>query len=385
MIKEAVILAGGFGTRLKSVISDTCKPMALVAGKPFLVYLLNKLAEEHFDHVILAVGYMHENIIRYFHDNYRGMRITYSVENEPLGTGGALKQALTYCEEPWIIVLNGDTYCDISYTHMLEQAINGPSQIKATMAAKIVENAKRYGSMIISEDGYIEIFREKEDRKKTPISLGVYAIERSSLLEMPSTFSLEEDYLRCLAGTGHLKAVVVDAFFIDIGIPEDFHNAQSLLAPLNTSPRLAIFDRDGTINVDTGHLSDPDKLILIPKTLETLQRFANDPEYKIVVATNQSGIAKNLYSEKDMRELHHCLDEVLAKRGIEISAYYYCPHHPDYTGPCSCRKPDTGLLEQAIREFGATPENCIMFGDQPTDLQAATTMGIPFHWAGESI
>ena len=173
------------------------------------------------------------------------------------------------------------------------------------------------------------------------------------------------------------------AGFIDIGVPGDYELAQTMLAPLARGWKLALFDRDGTINVDTGHLFEPEKLEFIPETVELMARYAADPEYKVVVVTNQGGIAKGLYAESDMRALHRHMERELERLKAHVDAWYFCPHHPDYTGPCGCRKPAPGMLLAAMRDFDTKPQDCVMHGDKPSDEAAAKAVGIEFIPAGE--
>ena len=195
---------------------------------------------------------------------------------------------------------------------------------------------------------------------------------------MPEKFSLESDFFEYVVGEGALRAEECAGGFIDIGVPEDYELAQTMLAPLARSWRLAMFDRDGTINVDTGHLHEPEKLELIPSTVDIMRGYSDDPDYKVVVVTNQAGIAKGLYTEADMRNLHRYMEDELEKLGVHVDAWYFCPHHPDYTGPCKCRKPAPGMLLAAMRDFDANAVDCVMYGDMPTDEAAARTADINF-------
>lgn len=173
--------------------------------------------------------------------------------------------------------------------------------------------------------------------------------------------------------------------FIGIGVPEDYDLAQTMLAPLARPWKLALFDRDGTINVDTGHLHEPEKLELIPSAVGIMRGYSEDPDYKVVVVTNQAGIAKGLYTEADMRYLHRYMEGELEKLGVHVDAWYFCPHHPDYTGPCECRKPAPGMLLAAMRDFNSNADDCVMHGDKPSDEVAARAAGVAFEWTGEAL
>jgi D-glycero-D-manno-heptose 1,7-bisphosphate phosphatase len=140
--------------------------------------------------------------------------------------------------------------------------------------------------------------------------------------------------------------------------------------------KAAFFDRDGTINVDVGHLHRAEDLQFVPGMPERILRY-NREGYKVIVVTNQAGIAKGLYTEEDMRNLHSEMNRQLMDGwGAHIDAFYFCPHHPDITGPCHCRKPEPGMIEQAIRDFDVDVSQSILYGDKPTDIEAGERCGI---------
>lgn len=378
--RQAVILAGGKGTRLASVVRDVPKPMAQVGGRPFLRFILDNLSENGFGRVVIADGYKREVIESFFGSGYRGMKILYSPEESPLLTGGAVKKALSLCESGWAFVLNGDTFFDVDYDRFEATAMTAPGSVEAVLALKEVKGTSRYGTVHVARDGMVESFVEKQHIEEGLINGGVYYMKADALKCKPKVFSLEEEYLRAAADRGSLLGVVCDGEFIDIGIPEDYERAQALLPPLVKPWKIAFFDRDGTINVDTGHLHEPEKLILIDEGVEKLRYYSQRPEYKVVVVTNQAGIAKGLYTENDMHIVHRALDEALEQLDCRIDAYYFCPHHPDFTDPCNCRKPNAGMIYQALRDFDASASDCIMFGDKQTDKQAAIMAGVRFEW-----
>lgn len=380
--REAIVLAGGFGTRLTHVVPDVCKPMAPVAGRPFLRFIMDQLAAAGFDRVVVADGYRREQIEDFFGSAYRGMSIEYSPEETPLLTGGAVKRALSRCESDWVFVLNGDTWLDVDFEVMEAAAANVPDSVAAVIAVKRMRDFERYGTVDVDACGSLTAFHEKRPCEEGLINAGVYLLRLDALDDMPEKFSLESDHFERVVGDGALRAVECAGGFIDIGVPEDYELAQTMLAPLARSWKLAMFDRDGTINVDTGHLHEPEKLELIPSTVDIMRGYSDDPDYKVVVVTNQAGIAKGLYTEADMRRLHRYMENELEKLGVHVDAWYFCPHHPDYTGPCECRKPAPGMLLSAMIDFAALPEDCVMYGDKVTDKNAAMKAGIDFEWAG---
>lgn len=383
--REAIVLAGGFGTRLAHVVPDVCKPMAPVAGRPFLRFIMDQLAAAGFDRAVVADGYRREQIEGFFGPAYRGMAIEYSPEDTPLFTGGAVKRALSRCESDWVFVLNGDTWLDMDFAAMEAAACDDPAGVSSVIAVKRMRGFERYGTVDVDSDGTLTAFHEKRPCEEGLINAGVYLLHRDALINMPEKFSLESDYFERVVGDGALRAVECTGGFIDIGVPEDYELAQTMLAPLARPWRLAMFDRDGTINVDTGHLHEPEKLELIPSTVDIMRGYSDDPDYKVVVVTNQAGIAKGLYTEADMRCLHRYMENELEKLGVHVDAWYFCPHHPDYTGPCDCRKPAPGMLLAAMRDFDANSTGCVMFGDKTSDEVAAKAACVAFEWAGEAL
>ena len=378
--REAIVLAGGFGTRLAHVVPDVCKPMATVAGRPFLRFVMNQLAAAGVERVVVADGYRREQIEDYFGDFYRGIDVVYSPEDVPLFTGGAVKQALARCQGDWVFVMNGDTWFDVDFAAMEAAAGGAPEGVQAVIAVKRMRDFERYGTVEVDADGTIVAFHEKRPCADGLINAGAYLVRRDALGTMPGKFSLESDWFERVVADGVLRACECGGGFIDIGVPGDYERAQQMLAPLARGWRLAMFDRDGTINVDTGHLHEPEKLELIPETVEAMARYAADPDYKVVVVTNQAGIAKGLYTETDMRALHRYMEERLERLGVRVDAWYFCPHHPDYTGECGCRKPAPGMLLAAMRDFDARPGDCVMYGDTEKDAQAANAACVRFQY-----
>ena len=339
---------------------------------------MDQLAAAGFDRAVVADGYRREQIEGFFGPEYRGTAIEYSPEVTPLLTGGAVKRALSRCESDWVFVLNGDTWLDVDFAAMEAAAAVAPENASAVIAVKRMRDFERYGTVDVDACGALIAFHEKRPCEEGLINAGVYLLRRDALDGMPDKFSLESDYFERVVGDGELLAVECAGGFIDIGVPEDYELAQTMLAPLARPWKLAMFDRDGTINVDTGHLHEPEKLELIPSTVDIMRGYSDDPDYKVVVVTNQAGIAKGLYTEADMRRLHRYMENELEKLGVHVDAWYFCPHHPDYTGPCECRKPAPGMLLAAMRDFDAESVECLMYGDKPSDETAAIAAGVRF-------
>lgn len=232
MEMEAIVLAGGLGTRLRSVVSDLPKPMAPINGKPFLAILLETLSHAGFTAATLAVGYRSEAIRAYFGNSYRSLRLSYSVETEPLGTGGALRQALAQTTASQVFVVNGDTYLELDYQAML--AAHLEADVALSVAVRAVPDASRYGALEIKQHR-IQGFFEKGRSGSGLINGGVYLLSRALFERYPlaTVFSFETDLLM-----PHVREIKPLAFetaglFIDIGVPEDYLHAQELLLSLS--------------------------------------------------------------------------------------------------------------------------------------------------------
>jgi D-glycero-alpha-D-manno-heptose 1-phosphate guanylyltransferase len=227
MMREAIILAGGKGSRLRGVVSDVPKPMAPINGRPFLEFLLDKLIQFKFNRVILSVGYMGDLILKHFGDSYKGLPITYVYESTPLGTGGGIRKSLAQLESDRALVLNGDTYADIDYGEMLELSSEKNSLV---LGLAKVSNVARYGSVDI-DDNLLIGFKEKGVEGPGLINVGSYIIGKNDLDDFSDNvnFSFEEDFLQKIYKSRPILVYDFYGKFIDIGVPEDFLLAQSYL------------------------------------------------------------------------------------------------------------------------------------------------------------
>lgn len=211
------MLCGGLGTRLKSVIKDIPKPMAPIKDKPFLEFIFKYLKEQGIKEVILAVSYKYEVIKEYFKDKFLGIKITYSIEKEPLGTGGAIREALEFVKNE-AYVLNGDTFFNINLTKL---KLNG-SQI--CLALKQMQDFDRYGTVELYSENYIKLFKEKEFTKQGLINGGIYLLSKDIFkgFSLQEKFSFEE-FLQQNHKNLKARAEIFDDYFIDIGVPEDYY------------------------------------------------------------------------------------------------------------------------------------------------------------------
>ena len=228
MIKQAIILAGGLGTRLRSVVSGVPKCMAPVKGKPFLHYVINHLQKEGIEEFVFSLGYKSESIIDYLNQSSM-INYQLSIEKEPLGTGGAIKLACEKVRNKNVIIVNGDTLFSVSATSLCE--FHEQHHADCTLCLKPMKNFDRYGVVELNVDSSVKSFKEKKYYKKGLINGGVYAlnVENFRNKKFPEHFSFEKDYLEKFVGTEKIFGIEQDKYFIDIGVPEDYKRAQEEL------------------------------------------------------------------------------------------------------------------------------------------------------------
>ena len=245
---EAILLCGGLGTRLRSVVSDRPKPMADIAGKPFLHYFVRMLSEKGVERFIFALGYMGEQIEAYFRDGREyGISIAYSYEESPLGTGGAIRNALPKMQEEDVLVLNADTYFDTDYRSLFQE--QRMKRADMTIASREIEDISRYGAIVKDTDGRVLRWNEKQSGsgetmpdsaetlarseetapKRGEINGGIYVMKKSLIEKIPvGKQSLENDCIPVwLSHSVKIHALPSDGYFIDIGVPEDYRRFQA--------------------------------------------------------------------------------------------------------------------------------------------------------------
>lgn len=222
--REAVILAGGLGTRLRETVEDMPKSMAPVNGKPFLTYILDQLCKYRFTKTILAVGYRHEDIVSYFGNSYKELELAYSVEHEPLGTGGALLKAAALISTDSFVALNGDTFFNIDLEKFRKSFKYGNASL--SVALKPMKDFERYGSVTCNDERIIS-FNEKKFTAEGVINGGIYILRKEWIIKNAKgdKFSFEKDIMEKRVATDIINGFLSDDYFIDIGIPEDYERA----------------------------------------------------------------------------------------------------------------------------------------------------------------
>ncbi|MBN1925471.1 MAG: nucleotidyltransferase family protein [Prolixibacteraceae bacterium] len=225
MDSDVIILAGGLGTRLKHLVPDLPKPMAPINNQPFLSYLIKTIKNHYPKRIILSLGYMGYKIKTYFVNSFSGTELLYSEEETPLGTGGAVAKAMSLCSSENVFIVNGDSLFPIDFLKMENQHEKLHSTV--TIAVKEMSNFDRYGTLEIVNNRVVS-FSEKKPAEKGFINGGVYLIDRTFFtgINWPEKFSLETGFLEKYVTSITMNAFISDAYFIDIGVPDDYQKAQ---------------------------------------------------------------------------------------------------------------------------------------------------------------
>ena len=439
---EVIVLAGGLGTRLRSVIHEIPKCLAPACGVPFLQYLLDWLSAYPVEHVVFSVGYLREQIIDFVKGHEWPFSYDFAVEVEPLGTGGGIRLALDMCKGDHVFVVNGDTFYPVDLT-----AFSFDKPI--TLALKPMKDFDRYGTVVVSEGPTAEgiyfsqgfaknqipsaiatpprneesvsegpaaegiyfsqgfaknqipsaiatpthniiAFKEKQHCEEGLINGGVYAIDRSrlDLSSLPERFSFEKEVLEPGAAIGEVGGVVSDAYFIDIGIPEDYERAQWALpawkavkrvsrALMESSAQTLFLDRDGVLNrhLPGDYVRTPEMWEWMPGVLEEFPRWAAQFPH-IVLVSNQRGVGKGVMSDEDLSRIHGMMMADVLAAGGRIDLALYCTAL-DKDDPR--RKPNTGMFREAQQLFpDIDAKSSVMVGDSPSDAAFAQNCGMQF-------
>ncbi len=370
MSKQAVILSGGFGTRLSHVISDVPKPMAPIQNIPFLEYIVQTLKQQGFDHFIFLTGYKSECIENYFKDLKNAIFVK---EEKALGTGGAILNAFNNLQDEFFLI-NGDTFFDIDYSLLEDFGKNKP----ITIALRYTNDVNRYGFVETDDDFLVKSFIEKGQLSQNKIdgyiNGGIYYIHKSALEGYTKDFyyeflSLETQIFPKLLKDNNLYGLPLGGCFIDIGIPDDYYKAQDLIPnKLSQEIKPALFiDKDGTLIENTEYPHGKD-FIIIENTIDIVKQYKNQNFY-IVMITNQAGIGKSKFTLEQMQEgFDGIKDFYNTNYGIKFDDIEFCPYHKDatidkYAYETLLRKPNPGMILKACEHLRIDLKKSIMIGD----------------------
>lgn len=379
-INEAIILAGGLGTRLRAAVPDLPKCMAPVADRPFLYYVINQLRSQGIEKFIFALGYKHAVIEEWLSTQFATLNYQCVIEEEPLGTGGAILLASGKATEKNVLVTNGDTLFQFNGDNL--SAMHTSNNADCTLVLKSMTDFDRYGVVTV-EKNRITDFKEKKHYSSGLINGGVYALNIDSFKAegLSGKFSFEKDYLERLYKQRKFYAVTDPGYFIDIGIPADYKRAQDDLAlpPLDLSridrTWTLFLDRDGVINIDKdgSYIFTPDEFIFMQGAPDLFAKLTNTFQY-IIVVTNQRGVGRGLMTEESLTSIHLKMKTGIQKSGGRIDAIYYCTAN-DRLNPE--RKPNPGMAFRARADFPSIDlSKSIIVGNNISDMRFGRNAGM---------
>ncbi len=380
-VTECIILAGGLGTRLREAVPELPKAMAPVAGRPFLSYVINYLRMQGVQQFIFSLGYRSEAIIDYLEKEYPLLQYKCVVEEEPLGTGGAIQLAMKEAVTEQVLVVNGDTIFEVDLEGLA--AFHDSVKAECTLALKPMKNFDRYGLVEIDEAGQVISFREKQYYDEGFINGGVYLVNHQSFFRhsFPQKFSFEKDYLEPHAAKGVLYGKLDEGYFIDIGIPGDFQKADRDFQrkPLDLSAidqDWSLFlDRDGVINeeIPASYVMLWKEFVFSKGVLDVMKKLS-DSFGHVFVVSNQRGVGRGLMTEEMLKTIHFEMQREVEVVGGRIDRIYYCTEEEDHH---FFRKPNPGMALLAKKEFpGIDFGKSIMVGNKPGDMKFGRAAGM---------
>lgn len=390
---QTVIMAGGKGTRIASVNAEVPKPMLEVCGKPILEHQIEVLKRQKLTDIILVIGYLGNVIRDYFQDGSKyGVHISYIEEKELLGTAGSFYYLKDIIQDDFFL-LNGDLIFDVDLHRFMN--FHKEKHALATLFTHPNNHPYDSGLIIANDDGTITKWIHKEEERgflRNRVNAGIHIISPMVLerfTELKKT-DLDREVLKPLIPSGRVYAYDSPEYVKDMGTPERYRQVEQDLLKgrvrarnLDRKQKCIFLDRDGTLNVYKGFLTDIEELELIPGTAEAL-KCINSSEYLAIVITNQPVIARGECSVQELEEIHNKLETLLGKEGAYIDALYYCPHHPDkgfegerpeYKIECGCRKPKPGMFLKAAEDYNIDLSQSIMIGDGKNDMEAGKAAG----------
>jgi D-glycero-D-manno-heptose 1,7-bisphosphate phosphatase len=384
-LRQCAILAGGLATRLGDIVKETPKPVLEVAGRPFIAWLMREMLRFGVDEFLILTGHLPravEDAVLTAADGLpKRVRVIFSEEPHRAGTGGALFHAAPHLHDRFLLC-NGDSLFDCNIGALLAGFAQDGPDVLGRMIVRDIPDATRYGTVTIDGDRVVA-FNERPGAwaASAPglINAGIYALDKRVLDLLLPDCSLERDLLAPLAASGRLRATQQHGWFVDIGVPDDLAHARRELASCMNRPALFL-DRDGVLNIDHGYVGSQDRWEWTPGAREAVA-LASAHHWHVFVVTNQAGVARGLYGEKEVAALLLWLADELRRAGGTLDDFRFCPYHTEgvvdaYRRESDWRKPAPGMLNDLLRSWELDARHCIMVGDKDTDIQAGRAAGM---------
>ena len=389
-IRQCVIVVGSPGARLGDVAAGTPKPILPCGDRPFLAWLMREFLRYGVSEFLLLGGQIPATLDACVREITAGLPrpATLAISGQPAqaGTGGALFHARDRLD-PRFLLCKWDTLFDFNLANLLAAAARDEPAVLGRIALRSQSDASRFGTVDLDGERIIAFRGTPSGSAAIPggtptggvASTGVYLLDRRLIDDLSSDCSLERDVLPRLAAHGVLRGTLGAGYFCDIGEAEDLKRAQTDIPGRLRRPALFL-DRDGTINVNHGWVGTRERFEWMPGAVEAI-RAATEAGWHVFVVTNQSGVARGLYDEAALHDLHDWMTDEIRRAGGTIDDIRYCPFHEDadlpaYRRKSDWRKPGPGMILDLIRSWELDPARCVLVGDQPSDLAAAAAAGI---------
>jgi D,D-heptose 1,7-bisphosphate phosphatase len=393
---QVVILAGGFGTRMSRQFPDTPKPLIPVNNIPILEHLIYECKKYNKLNILIVLHYMPEKIKNYFGDGSKfDVNIQYFVEEIPLGTGGALL-AVKHMLQDTFLVLYSDIFSDLNFNEFLKFHRGQNSDISIV----VHPNDHPYDSDLVICDSSNKVHKfsshpHQDSHTKNLVNAAMYLINQSALLDYQynkkEKFDIAQEMFPSLLKNGCIIAAYKTCEYIkDMGTPkrltqveEDIKNGVVNSRKISNKRKAIFLDRDGTINVENGHINKPSDFDLLDQSGDAI-RLINKSKFLAICVTNQPVIARGECTFKELEEIHNTMEFKLGLKGAYLDHIYFCPHHTDkgFRGEieklkinCDCRKPNPGMLINAVKDFNLNLNECWLIGDSAADIGAASNAG----------
>ena len=396
-MKQAIIIAGGMGTRLKARLGDLPKPMIPIGGKPLLEHQVDLAKRHGFTDVVIFACYRPDLIQAHLGDGSRwGVKIRYQVEKTPLGTAGAVLAGMSLLDERFL-VFYGDTMVNVDLSRLWDRHVS--SGAGGTLLLHPNDHPLDSDLVEMDDGGWITAFHNRPHPAgkffQNLVNAGLYVIDKAALEPWardvkPMDFG-KNLFPAMLRSGQRLLGYNTPEYIKDIGTPERYDRVSAeydrgvIARSSLQTPQPAVFlDRDGTLNREVDGVTCPEKLELLPGVAEAIHEL-NHNGIRAVVISNQPIIAKGFCREADVQAVHNKLETLLGQQHAFLDRIYYCPHHPEkgFDGErielkiaCDCRKPRIGMIERAVRDLNVDLKQSWLIGDTTTDLQTAKNAGV---------
>ncbi len=388
---EVVIMAGGEGKRLRPLTDKLPKPLLPINERPLLDFLIEHSVRNGADNIIVCTGYLAEKVAEHIEKQDYGTFIRESRETTPLGTAGPLLPIKNELESEFIVL-----YSDVYTTVDLKKMLEFHTQKKSDATLLLHKSDHPQDSTVVTVDsssritGFVEKPGSEWKEHGNLTSAALYVLNKSvvDFIDTGKELDFAKDVFPQMLREGKkLYGYVSEEYTKDMGTAERYKEVEAYdaAAAKKMQKRIAVFlDRDGVINEEVDLLTKKEQLKLIPGAAEGI-RLLNEKGILAIVVTNQPVVARNLVTEEQLLQIHRKLRGMLEEKGAHIDALYYCPHHPEknhteannpkYRRECRCRKPNTGMVEQAAKTFKIDTKNSYVVGDETVDVQLGKNAG----------